>query len=129
MSATGTAIQIQRVRPRRAILMSAVLAATLGVGFFVGRATDATLSSAPEGVAVAIPELGWQTDGALTKGRIYEKTLGGTTDGIGLPAFGGIKPHLPKRAEGTGSGPIEGSDANTVGGFQHHLPERWHLNG
>jgi hypothetical protein len=119
MSATGTAIQIQHVRPRGAILMSVVLTAALGVGFFIGRATEATTTTtAPEGVSVAIPELGWQTDGAATKGRIYEKTFGVPTAGTGDPTPGGFEPHAPKR-EPTGDGTIE------IG--KHQLPERFGL--
>jgi len=83
MSATGTAIQIRRVRPREAILMSAVLAAVLGVGFFAGRATESAPSTAQEGVSVAIPEVGLGTEGAAVKERIYERTFGTPTNGTG----------------------------------------------
>lgn len=119
MSAMGTAIQIQRVRPRGAILMSAVLTAALGGGFLLGRATEATTTTtAPDGVAVAIPELGWQTDGAATKGRIYEKTFGVPTAGAGDSTPGAFEPHVPKR-EPTGDGTFD------IG--KHQLPERFGL--
>lgn len=111
MSSTGTAIQIQRVRPRGGILMSAVLAAALGVGFFAGRATESTPTTAPEDVSVIAPDIG--------------------TDGI-PPALGGFAPHLPKHASPDGPtyqvpNPHLPKHATTGGPTypvpNHHLPE------
>jgi hypothetical protein len=126
MSATGTAIQIQRVRPRGFILMCAVLAAAIGVGFFVGRVTERPAASGETaGVSTAIPELGWQTEGAAVRSHIYGKTFG-STDVVGTKSVGNVQPHLPKRGVETS---IEGNAPTTAGVPRHHLPKSWNLSG
>ncbi|HEY7400827.1 MAG TPA: hypothetical protein VH989_08005 [Actinomycetota bacterium] len=113
MSATGTAIQIERGRPRgAALILTAVLAAALGVGFFAGRISDSTPAST--GVAVTVPAAGTATGGAAVKGDAV--SVGST----GSPAIGGFAPHLPKRGEA--------SEPQNQGGYANkHLPKQWHL--
>jgi hypothetical protein len=121
MSAAGTAIQIQRVGPRRgAIVMSVVLAATLGIGFFAGRITESVPSKAPVAISQIAPDVAWATDGAIVKGTVYEKTLGGSAVGTGGPAIGGLAPHVPKRADATEA------TSDRVGS-NHYLPKQWHM--
>ena len=121
MSATGTAIQIQRVGPRRgAIVMSVVLAATLGIGFFAGRITESIPSTAQDAISVTVPDVAWASDGATLKGRVYEKTLGGVAVGTGGATSGSMTPHVPKRADATEATP------DRVGS-NHYLPKQWHM--
>jgi hypothetical protein len=119
MSATGTAIQVQRVRPGGAILICAALVATLGVGFFVGRVSEPKASTAPAAIA-AVPELGWDSDGAAVRSQINEKTLGdAAVSGVGS-ATAVMTPHVPKRADATQA------TSDRVAS-NHYLPKKWHL--
>lgn len=108
MSATGTAIQIQRGRPRgAAVIVTAMLAATLGVGFLAGRATDTTPAST--GIAVTAPAVG-SADAATST----------AVESTGGPAIEGFGPHLPKRGN-------DGESTNQGGYANKHLPKQWHL--
>jgi hypothetical protein len=120
MSATGTAIQIQRGRPRGAMLLTAVLATALGVGFFAGRVTETRPASTSEGISATIPAVGWDTSGAAIKVDVYSRTFGGAAETTGGPAIGGFAPHLPKH--------VKAAEPTSEGGFNnHHLPRQWHM--
>jgi hypothetical protein len=116
MSATGTAIQIQRGRPRgAAVILTAVLAATLGVGFLAGRVTDTAPAST--GIAVTLPAAGSATSGTAVKG---DTATSAAVESTGGPAIGGFAPHLPKRGN-------DGESTNQGGYANKHLPKEWHL--
>jgi hypothetical protein len=100
--------------------MTAVLAATLGVGFFAGRITESGLSTAQDAISVTVPAAAWETDGATLKGRVYEKTLGDSAVGTVGSTVGGTAPQVPKRVT---------SDVPPNQYLNRHLPARGGLDG